>query len=78
VAAAFNEIRQIASRSPAVTIRLLTTIERVAPTVTDTAARQELREQVDAISFAADRDVAVQRDRDDVEAAKNSALAALT
>lgn len=78
VAAAFNEIRQVASRSPAVTIRLLTTIERLAPVVTDADARDELRAQLEAVSFAADRDVTVQRDRDDVEAAKTAALASLT
>jgi uncharacterized membrane protein len=77
VAAAFNEIRQMASRSPAVTIRLLTTIAKVAPAVRDVGAREELRSQVDAISFAADRDVSVQRDRDDVDVAQHQALAAL-
>ncbi len=77
MAAGFNEIRQVASRSPAVTIRLLTTIARLAPVVTDAAVRDELRSQVEAISFAADLDVAAQRDRDDVDAAKQEALTAL-
>jgi uncharacterized membrane protein len=77
VAAAFNEIRQVVSRSPVVTIRMLTTIARIAPVVVDPAAREELRGQVEAISFAADRDLSVQRDRDDVEAATLEAMTAL-
>lgn len=78
IAAAFNEIRQHAVSSPAVSIRMLTTIEKVAPSVHDQEALEELRSQAEAMAEAATEAARVQRDRDDVERARVRALAAVT
>ena len=77
VAAGFNEIRQVSVASPAVSIRLLEVIQRVAPVVTDAAAREELRSQADAIATSTIAAAIVQRDRDDVQRARQTAMSAL-
>ena len=77
VAAGFNEIRQAAVTAPAVSIRLLDATRRVAPVVTDAAAREELRSQAVAIAAAATAAAGAQRDRDDVQHAHRSAMHAL-
>lgn len=63
VAAAFDEIRQNATGSPPVAIRMLNTIAKVSPTVHDHAARLELRSQVEAITESATAACTVERDR---------------
>lgn len=77
VAAAFNELRQAASTSPAVAIRMLTTIEKVVPSVHEAAVIDELRSQVDAIVATAGQSFMVDRDRHDLHAAANAVLATL-
>lgn len=77
VAAAFNDLRQSASSSPGVAIRMLTTIEKVLPSVTEPGAVAELRAQVEAITFAATAAAIVERDRVDIRDAAACTLAAI-
>jgi uncharacterized membrane protein len=71
---AFDQIRQAASDNPAVLIRMLDTIRRIAPLM-PAAAHEALRAEADAIQEAAKARVLVQLDRSDVEAAWHTATA---
>jgi uncharacterized membrane protein len=72
---AFNQIRQASAATPAVLIRQLDVIRRLAPRMSD-AARRALSEQADAIRDTATALVAL--DRRDLEAAHARARAALS
>jgi uncharacterized membrane protein len=69
VKAAFDQIRQAAAENPAVLIRILDTIRRMAPRVRTEEARQALIAQADAVREGASTKVLVKLDRDDVESA---------
>jgi uncharacterized membrane protein len=69
VKTAFDQIRQAAADNPAVLIRILDVIRRMAPQMPTEAARRALMAQADAIREAAQAKVLVQLDRDDIEAA---------
>jgi uncharacterized membrane protein len=73
----FDQIRQAASDNPAVSIRILETIARVAPRMRDAAVRQALSAQADAVREAASAEITVKLDHDDVEAAWGRAMGAL-
>ncbi|MFZ4720179.1 MAG: DUF2254 domain-containing protein [Ilumatobacteraceae bacterium] len=77
VAAAFNELRQAASGTPAVAIRMLTTIDKVVPSVHEAEVIDELRSQVEAIVATATAGFLVPRDRDDLHAAADVVRASL-
>ncbi len=77
IAAGFNEIRQHACGAPAVAIRMLLTIAKVVPAVSERDALDELESQAEAITFAATAAAVVQRDRDDILAARAKVTAAL-
>jgi uncharacterized membrane protein len=66
---AFDQIRQAAADNPAVLIRILETIRRVAPRVRGQEPRRALLAEVDAVWEAASAEVKVSLDRSDVEAA---------
>jgi uncharacterized membrane protein len=66
---AFDQIRQAAADNPAVLIRILDSIRRIAPRMPTEAARQELMAQADAVWEAASTKILVNLDRDDIEAA---------
>jgi uncharacterized membrane protein len=66
---AFDQIRQAAADNPAVLIRLLSTIGRLAGSWRIAADRTALREQAFAVWETANSRVAVTMDRDDIEAA---------
>jgi uncharacterized membrane protein len=66
---AFDQIRQAAADNPAVAIRMLDTIRRIAPRMPDDAARAALTDEANAIREAASQRIAVALDRRDVEAA---------
>jgi uncharacterized membrane protein len=65
---AFDQIRQASVDNPAVLIRILDTIRRIAPRMLE-GERKILGEHADAIREAAATRVLVKMDRDDVEAA---------
>ena len=69
VKTAFDQIRQAAADNPAVLIRILNAISRIAPRMPTEAARQALLAQADAVWEAAATRIIVKLDRDDVEAA---------
>ena len=69
VKTAFDQIRQAAADNPAVLIRILDSIRRIAPRMPTEAARQALMAQADAIRESASTKVLVKLDRDDIEAA---------
>jgi uncharacterized membrane protein len=69
VKTAFDQIRQAAADNPAVLIRILDTIRRIAPRMPTEAAQQALMAQADAVREAASTKVVVKLDRDDVETA---------
>jgi uncharacterized membrane protein len=71
---AFDQIRQASSTTPAVSIRQLEAIRRLAPRLPD-ACRQALSDQADAILETASALVAL--DRRDLDAAWHQAHAAL-
>jgi uncharacterized membrane protein len=73
---AFDQIRQASVDNPAVLIRILDTIRRIAPRMTD-EERHALAQHADAIREAAAARVLVKLDRDDVEAAWEKARPAL-
>ena len=77
IAAAFHEIRQISDASPAVSIRMMSTIEKVAPAIHEQAALDELRSQLDAVFSTATAGARAQRDRDDIAAAHDRVVAVL-
>jgi uncharacterized membrane protein len=66
---AFDQIRQAASDNPAVLIRMLDVIRRIAPRMPSDEQREVLLAEADAIREAAAAGVAVALDRRDVEAA---------
>jgi uncharacterized membrane protein len=65
----FDQIRQAAADNPAVLIRMLDVIRRIAPRMPTDAARDALRAEADAIREASAAKVPIQLDRKDVEAA---------
>jgi DNA-binding GntR family transcriptional regulator len=71
---AFDQIRQASTTTPAVLIRQLEAIRRLAPRLPD-ACRQELSEQADAIRESATALVTL--DRRDLDAAWHRARAAV-
>jgi uncharacterized membrane protein len=73
---AFDQIRQAAPDNPAVLIRMLDVIRRVAPRMPPGAARETLRAQADAIREAAAAKVLVRIDLQDVETAWKRAVEA--
>lgn len=74
---AFDKIRQAAASNPAVLIRMLEVIERLAPVVPADEHRQALRRQVEAIEQAATAHLVVTIDRSDVARRYERALRAL-
>lgn len=74
---AFDQIRQAAADNPAVLIRMLDVIRRIAPRMPTNAARECLRAQADAVREASAAKVLIQLDRADVEAAWQKATASL-
>jgi uncharacterized membrane protein len=77
IAAGFNEIRQNAVGAPAVAIRLLATVAKIAPSVREEAALDELRSQAHAIASGALEAASASRDRDDIAAARDATLVVL-
>lgn len=75
--ASFNEIRQAATASPAVLIRLLEALTGVARAATRAGDREALRRHVDMIWDGARRHTDEPRDLDDVAARHRAALQAL-
>jgi Predicted membrane protein (DUF2254) len=77
---AFDQIRQAAADNPAVLIRLLSTIGRLAPKLPGADARNALLEEAAAVWETANTKPLVKMDREDIEAAwqkTRSALASL-
>jgi uncharacterized membrane protein len=66
---AFDQIRQAAADNPAVLIRLLSTIGRLAPKMQDTEGRTALLEQATAVWETANTRTLVNMDREDIELA---------
>jgi uncharacterized membrane protein len=73
----FDQIRQAAADNPAVLIRMLDVIRRIAPRMPTDAAREALRAEADAIREASAAKVLIQLDRKDVEVAWQKATDAL-
>lgn len=69
VKTAFDQIRQAAVGNPAISIRLLQTLTRLAEHIEDTQIRQALGKQVEAIWEAVLPRALVESDRADIEAA---------
>jgi len=65
---AFDQIRQAAADNPAILIRLLTTIGRIAPRLPHAEEHTALMEQVTAIWETATSRSLVTMDREDIEA----------
>jgi uncharacterized membrane protein len=74
---AFDQIRQAAADNPAVLIRMLDVIRRIAPTMQD-GERVVLQQEADAIREASTARVLVKLDRDDVDTAWERASRSLT
>jgi uncharacterized membrane protein len=74
---AFDQIRQAAADNPAVLIRMLDVIRRIAQRVPAGDARAALLSEAEAIRETAEAKVAVRLDREDVEAAWQRAKDAL-
>jgi len=66
---AFDQVRQAGADNPAILIRLLNTIGRIAPRFPDGEGRTALMEQADAVWETAAARNLVKMDRDDIEAA---------
>jgi uncharacterized membrane protein len=66
---AFDQMRQAASDNPAVLVRILDTIGRIAPSAHDEATRRALSDEADAVREAGQKAVSAALDRDDIEAA---------
>jgi uncharacterized membrane protein len=66
---AFDQIRQAAADNPAVLIRMLDTMRRIAPHMSNDSVREVLVQEADAIREAADAKILIGLDRNDVEAA---------
>ncbi len=65
----FDQIRQAAADNPAVLIRMLQTIGRIAPRMKQEGPRRAFMEQATAIRESAASRILVKIDRDDIEAA---------
>jgi uncharacterized membrane protein len=74
---AFDQIRQAAADNPAVLIRLLSTVGRLAPKLHGEANQKALLKQATAVWETANTRGLVKMDRDDIEAAWQNATAAL-
>jgi uncharacterized membrane protein len=74
---ASDQIRQAASDTPAVLIRMLDMLGRIAPQLRSPVERQALRVQAEAIREAAEMTLRVTLDRNDVAAAFARAAAAI-
>jgi uncharacterized membrane protein len=74
---AFDQIRQAAADNPAVLIRLLSTVERLAPKLQGAEDRSALVEQASAVWETANTRPLVKMDREDIEAAWQKARTAL-
>jgi uncharacterized membrane protein len=74
---AFDQIRQVAADNPAVLIRLLSTVERLAPKLQGAEDRSALVEQASAVWETANTRPLVKMDREDIEAAWQKARTAL-
>lgn len=66
---AFDQIRQAAADNPAVLIRLLSTLGRLAPKMQKSEDRMALLEQATAVWDTANTRTLVKMDREDIEAA---------
>jgi len=75
---AFDQIRQAAADNPAVLIRLLRTIARLAPKLPGEASQRALLEQATAVWDTANSRTLVQMDLHDIEAAWQNITANLT
>jgi uncharacterized membrane protein len=78
VKVAFEQIRQASIDTPAMQIRMLTTIKRLAPLLHQDLQRYALLEQAEAIWEASSTSKTVTLDRKDVEAAWLQTQAALS
>src|SRR5262249_43660151 len=78
VKAAFDQIRQAAVGNPAVTIRLLQTLARLAEQIEDARLREGLAKQVDAVWETASAGALVGSDREGVERAYRRSCEALS
>jgi uncharacterized membrane protein len=78
VKVAFEQIRQASIDTPAMQIRMLTTIKRLAPLLRNDSERQALVEQAEAIWEASSTGKLVALDRKDIEDAHLQARSALT
>jgi len=74
---AFDQMRQAASDNPAVLVRMLDTIRRIAPSVIADEPRRALRAEADAVREVASKEVLAAIDRDDIEAAWRRVASAL-
>jgi len=72
---AFDQMRQAAVDNPAVLVRMLDTIRRIAPRMPTEAAREALHAQADAIRELTASGKLAKIDRDDVESAWQRARA---
>jgi uncharacterized membrane protein len=75
---AFDQIRQAASDNPAVLVRILETIRRIAPRMSAEEPRQALAQAAEAVREVGLKEVLATIDRDDIEAAWRRAGLALT
>jgi uncharacterized membrane protein len=75
VKAGFDQIRQAAADNPAVLVRILDHIRRMAPRM-EGDARRALMDQVEAVRETAAATITVKLDREDIEAALRNASAA--
>jgi uncharacterized membrane protein len=73
----FDQIRQSATDNPAVLVRMLDMVRRLAPRMPGEAERRVLLDQATAIKEAAAKATLVQVDRDDIETAWRDATAAV-
>jgi uncharacterized membrane protein len=74
---AFDQIRQAASDNPAVLVRILETIRRIAPRMTLEGPRKALAQVADAVREVGLKEVLATVDRDDIEGAWRRAELAL-
>jgi uncharacterized membrane protein len=74
---AFDQIRQAAADNPAVLLRMLDSIRRIAPRMPAQRAREALRVEAQAIREASEARVLIELDRREVEAAWHSATSAI-
>jgi uncharacterized membrane protein len=77
VRVAFDQIRQAGAENPAVLIRMLDVIRRVAARMPAGDARRALAAEAEAIREAAESNIHIRLDREDVEAAWKRALPAV-